>query len=43
MTIEEHLLFYARLKGIPPEKEYELVEKAIEEVLLQKFRSFKVK
>lgn len=43
MTVEEHLYFYARLKGIPPEKEDEQVNKAVEEVLLQKFRKFKTK
>ncbi len=43
LTVEEHLYFYARLKGIPPEKEEEMVNTAINEVLLQKFRSFRVK
>lgn len=43
MTIEEHLLFYARLKGIPPEREWAQVNTAIEEVLLQNFRKFKIK
>jgi ABC-type uncharacterized transport system ATPase subunit len=43
LTVEEHLYFYARLKGIPPEKEAEMVDKAINEVLLQKFRAFRVK
>lgn len=40
LTVEEHLLFFARLKGIPPEKEQAQVDKAIAEVLLQRFRSF---
>lgn len=42
LTVEEHVYFYARLKGISPEQEDEQVNKAIEEVLLQKFRNFKV-
>jgi ABC-type multidrug transport system ATPase subunit len=36
-------LFFARLKGIPPEKEEEKVATAISEVLLQRFRKFPVK
>lgn len=43
LTVEEHLLFFARLKGIEPEEEYEKVNTAIEEVLLQRFRNFPVK
>ena len=43
LTVEEHLLFYARLKGISPDREQGQVEKAIEEVLLGKYREFKVK
>jgi ABC-type multidrug transport system ATPase subunit len=43
LTVEEHLYFYARLKGIPPIHEDDLVNKAIGEVLLEKFRAFKVK
>lgn len=43
LTVEDHLYFYARLKGVSPEKEDEKVTKAIEEVLLQKFRHFQVK
>lgn len=34
LTVEEHLLFFARLKGIEPEKEEEKVSTAIAEVLL---------
>jgi ABC-type multidrug transport system ATPase subunit len=37
------LYFYARLKGIPPEKEDEMVNKAIAEVLLEKYRFLRVK
>lgn len=43
LTVEEHLLFFARLKGIDPEQEQARVETAIEEVLLQRFRNFPVK
>ncbi len=43
MTVEEHLLFFARLKGIEPEFEMQKVDTAIAEVLLQKFRHFQVK
>jgi ABC-type multidrug transport system ATPase subunit len=39
--VEEHLLFFARLKGIEPEYEYERVNQAITEVMLQKFRHFR--
>jgi ABC-type multidrug transport system ATPase subunit len=42
LTVEEHLLFYARLKGISPIHENDLVNKAIGEVLLEKYRTFKV-
>jgi hypothetical protein len=35
LTVEEHLLFYARIRGIPPEKEKAAVEKAIKDVELQ--------
>jgi ABC-type multidrug transport system ATPase subunit len=34
LTVEEHLLFFARLKGIEPEFEQEKVDTAIAEVLL---------
>jgi ABC-type multidrug transport system ATPase subunit len=43
MTIREHLLFYARVKGIGPEQEIEMVERALENVLLKKFSEFKVR
>jgi len=32
LTVEEHLLFYARLKGASPEEEGKMVNKAIREV-----------
>jgi len=34
LTVEEHLLFYARIKGIPPEKEHEMVNKVLRDVHL---------
>jgi ABC-type multidrug transport system ATPase subunit len=34
LTIEEHLYFYARIKGIARNLEKEVVDKAIEEVSL---------
>lgn len=34
LTVEEHLLFYARIKGISPEKEQANVTKALKEVHL---------
>lgn len=43
LTVEEHLLFFARLKGIEPEVEYERVTLAMSEVLLTKFKDFPVK
>lgn len=43
LTVEEHLLFFARMKGITPENENARVDTAIEEVLLQRFRHFPVK
>ena len=39
----EHLYFYARLKGIPPEEEDRRVTQSIRDVLLDKFRDFEVK
>ncbi len=41
MTVEEHLLFYARLKGVVPANEKEKVDAAIDSVMLGKFRHFK--
>lgn len=38
MTVEEHLLFYARLKGIKPKYENKLVMRAMKEVQLLKQR-----
>jgi ABC-type multidrug transport system ATPase subunit len=34
LTVEEHLLFYARLKGIKEKDEVQMVKKALEEVHL---------
>ena len=36
LTVEEHLLFYARLKGIDPKHEKKLAQQAMEEVYLTK-------
>ena len=38
LTVEEHLLFYARIKGIPPEQEDLAVTKALKEVHLSEQR-----
>lgn len=32
MTVEEHLYFYARIKGIGPNVEDKMVDKALKEV-----------
>jgi ABC-type multidrug transport system ATPase subunit len=42
LTIEEHLLFYARIKGISPKDEKAMVKKAMQEVYLERFSKFKV-
>jgi len=42
MTVKEHLQFYAYIKGIPPEKHEEMVQTAMDDVLLSKFANFKV-
>lgn len=43
LTVEEHLLFYSRLKGTDPSKEKEVALIAMREVYLERFRNFKVK
>jgi len=43
LTVEEHLYFYARIRGIPAAEEKAVVEKAIKEVYLSKFASFQTK
>ena len=43
LTVEEHLLFYARLKGINPKEEKQNTKNAMEEVYLTRFAKFKVK
>jgi len=43
MTCEEHLLFYARLKGIKPSREQALVNRAMEQVQLTKQREVQSK
>jgi ABC-type multidrug transport system ATPase subunit len=42
LTVEEHLLFYARLKGVKPSEEKEKVQKAMKEVLLSERANFKI-
>lgn len=39
MTVEEHLWFYARIKGIPEDLQLQIVEKAIVELNLADHRS----
>ena len=43
MTVREHLVFYARIKGIPPHREDELVKQALEDVKLTPRANFKTK
>jgi ABC-type multidrug transport system ATPase subunit len=43
LTVKEHLLFYARLKGISPQMEEQMADKAITEVKLERFANFKTK
>lgn len=38
LTCEEHLLFYARLRGIPKEKEQTAVDRSLESVNLKQYR-----
>jgi ABC-type multidrug transport system ATPase subunit len=41
LTVEEHLRFYAKLKGVSPKEENAKLDKAIKEVSLEKFKNFK--
>eukprot|EP00826_Nyctotherus_ovalis_P049944 TRINITY_DN6072_c0_g2_i3.p1 TRINITY_DN6072_c0_g2~~TRINITY_DN6072_c0_g2_i3.p1 ORF type:complete len:438 (-),score=123.72 TRINITY_DN6072_c0_g2_i3:948-2261(-) len=43
LTVEEHLLFYARLKGVSPRSERRMVEKAMDDVYLKSFGNFKTR
>jgi ABC-type multidrug transport system ATPase subunit len=43
LTVEEHLLFYARMKGATPNVEKAVAAKAMKEVYLTKFANFRVK
>lgn len=43
LTVEEHLEFYAKLKGVPKNAEKAHVEKAIRDVALEKFTKFQAK
>eukprot|EP01015_Nassula_variabilis_P003440 TRINITY_DN1225_c0_g2_i3.p3 TRINITY_DN1225_c0_g2~~TRINITY_DN1225_c0_g2_i3.p3 ORF type:complete len:224 (-),score=47.65 TRINITY_DN1225_c0_g2_i3:34-672(-) len=42
LTVEEHLLFYSRVKCVRPAEEELIVEKAMAELFLTKFRNFKM-
>lgn len=39
LTVEEHLLFYARLKGVSIDEESTTVDRAIAHVALQNFKT----
>mmetsp|Transcript_12717 Transcript_12717/g.12847 ORF Transcript_12717/g.12847 Transcript_12717/m.12847 type:complete len:450 (+) Transcript_12717:1285-2634(+) len=41
LTVYEHLLFYARLKGIPPSDEHNRVQLAMKDVYLTQFKNLK--
>lgn len=43
LTVKEHLLFYARLKGIPKQQEQEAVKESLSNVGLEKFENNLVK
>ncbi|KAF9127553.1 hypothetical protein BGW39_005784 [Mortierella sp. 14UC] len=43
LTVADHLLFYARLRGIPPSLEKQAIEYAVASVSLTKFRDRQVK
>ena len=43
LTVEEHLLFYARIRGVSKKKEKSVVKKAIQEVRLTQFAKFATK
>ena len=43
LTVKAHLLFYARLRGVPPNKEEDRVRRAAEEVYLTPFLNFKTR
>mgnify|MGYP000928109289 CR=1 FL=1 len=43
LTVRAHLLFYARMRGVPGNLEEETVERAISEVYLTNFKDFKAR
>ena len=43
LTVEEHLLFYARIKGISPKEEKAMTKQAMKDVYLERFSKFKVR
>lgn len=40
LSVEEHLYFYARLKGIPSSEIKRIVNSSLQDVKLTKFRKF---
>jgi len=42
MTVKEHLEFYSRIKGIPPEKREKFIEEALEDVMLSNRANHKI-
>lgn len=42
LTVEEHLYFYARLKGISPKDEKSMAQQAMKNVYLERFAGYKV-
>jgi ABC-type multidrug transport system ATPase subunit len=43
LTVEDHLLFYARLKGVPAEREAATIDTMLANMSLQKFRNRQTK
>jgi ABC-type multidrug transport system ATPase subunit len=43
LTVLQHLEFYCRIKGIPPDREAQCVAEALEAVRLTKFKDFETK
>eukprot|EP00345_Euplotes_harpa_P009159 CAMPEP_0168332724 /NCGR_PEP_ID=MMETSP0213-20121227/9131_1 /TAXON_ID=151035 /ORGANISM="Euplotes harpa, Strain FSP1.4" /LENGTH=332 /DNA_ID=CAMNT_0008336809 /DNA_START=1 /DNA_END=997 /DNA_ORIENTATION=- len=42
LTVDEHLYFYARLKGISPKEEKNMVQQAMQQVYLERFARYRV-
>jgi len=43
LTVNDHLLFYARMRGVPVNEEKERVSRAMDEVYLANFKDFKTR